>query len=539
MEYYEFRQSDAFDFARQSGIDAQQKNGELQFLYCPFCMGGKRRDKSSFSINLQTGQYKCLRESCGVSGNMITLAKEFSWFSLGRDYDEYYKTNNRKRFRSFKKMEPIKPKPAAIAYLESRGVSQKTAEKYQITVQKEHENILVFPFLDEKGQMQYIKYRKTDFDRAKDKNKEWCEPNCRPILFGMFQCDPEIKTFILTEGQIDSLSVSEAGISNAVSVPTGAKGFTWVPHCWDWMQQFDTLIVFGDNEKGKITLLDDMSRRFRGTVKVVRQQDYKGCKDANELLQKFGKEAVRKAVENAEAVPIMHVKDLSTVEWIDLFSLPKISTGIKSIDSVLSGGIYLGQTAILTGKRGDGKSTLASQILANALNDRKKVFVYSGELPNCFFKNWFDRQVAGKKNVIDRAKEDGSVSYYITKEKSEKISEWYRGSIYIFDNDSIEDDEIDNLLRIIEKSIQQYEIELVLLDNLMSALDIGLDTDLYRAQSKFVDKLVKMAKRYNVAIILVVHPRKNRFSTDDTDEVSGSADITNKVDVVMTYKSSF
>ena len=305
------------------------------------------------------------------------------------------------------------------------------------------------------------------------------------------------------------------------------------------MQQFDTLIVFEKKKKGKITLLDDMSRRFRGTVKVVRQQDYKGCKDANELLQKFGKEAVRKAVENAEAVPIMHVKDLSTVEWIDLFSLPKISTGIKSIDSVLSGGIYLGQTAILTGKRGDGKSTLASQILANALNDRKKVFVYSGELPNCFFKNWFDRQVAGKKNVIDRAKEDGSVSYYITKEKSEKISEWYRGSIYIFDNDSIEDDEIDNLLRIIEKSIQQYEIELVLLDNLMSALDIGLDTDLYRAQSKFVDKLVKMAKRYNVAIILVVHPRKNQFSTDDTDEVSGSADITNKVDVVMTYKSSF
>ena len=141
--------------------------------------------------------------------------------------------------------------------------------------------------------------------------------------------------------------------------------------------------------------------------------------------------------------------------------------------------------------------------------------------------------------IIDRAKEDGSVSYYITKEKSEKISEWYRGSIYIFDNDSIEDDEIDNLLRIIEKSIQQYGIELVLLDNLMSALDIGLDTDLYRAQSKFVDKLVKMAKRYNVAIILVVHPRKNQFSTDDTDEVSGSADITNKVDVVMTYKSSF
>ena len=70
----------------------------------------------------------------------------------------------------------------------------------------------------------------------------------------------------------------------------------------------------------------------------------------------------------------------------------------------------------------------------------------------------------------------------------------------------------------------------------MTALDIGLDIDLYRAQSKFVDKLVKIAKNYNVAVILVVHPRKNSLGADDNDVVSGSSDITNKVDVVMTYK---
>lgn len=70
----------------------------------------------------------------------------------------------------------------------------------------------------------------------------------------------------------------------------------------------------------------------------------------------------------------------------------------------------------------------------------------------------------------------------------------------------------------------------------MTALDVGLDVDLYRAQSKFVDKLVKMAKRLNIAVILVVHPRKNRFGGDETDEVAGSGDITNKVDIVMTYK---
>lgn len=76
--------------------------------------------------------------------------------------------------------------------------------------------------------------------------------------------------------------------------------------------------------------------------------------------------------------------EIADIKAVDLFSLPKISTGIAGIDKVLSGGIYLGQTVILTGKRGDGKSTLGSQILANALDNGKSVFAYSGELPDYF-----------------------------------------------------------------------------------------------------------------------------------------------------------
>lgn len=537
MSYYEFKESDAWDFSRSSGIAAKQKGEELQFLSCPYCRGGRNGDKGTFSINLRTGQFKCLRSSCSVSGNMVTLAKDFDWFSLGRDVDAYYKAGNRHKYRRFqKKTEPIKPKPAAVTYLESRGISSGTTEKYQITVQTKNENVLVFPFLDAAGVMQFVKYRKTDFDRGKDTAKEWCEANCKPILFGMYQCNPGNKTLIMTEGQIDSLSVAESGIENAVSVPTGKNGFTWVPYCWDWLQQFETLIVFGDNENGSITLLDDMKRRFRGTIKAVKQQDYKGCKDANELLQKYGKEAVRRAVEWAECVPVQRIIRLSDVKTVDLFSLPKISTGFKTLDKVLAGGIYLGQTVIVTGKRGDGKSTFTSQILVNALDQGIRVLAYSGELPDYFFKRWMDFQAAGKHNVIDRAAENGNISYFVTNEKISKIEEWYRERAYLYDNQSTSDDELEDLLQTIEKAVQQYGIQLVLLDNLMTALDVGMSVDLYRAQSKFVDKLVKMAKRLQVAVILVVHPRKNRFGNDDTDEVSGSADITNKVDIVMTYK---
>lgn len=533
MSFYEFKESDAWEFARRQGIQTKQKGEELHFIHCPYCRSTK--DKWTFAIDLRTGQFKCLRASCSQTGNMITLSKDFD-FSLGRDVDEYY-NRNRKQYRVFQKpMAEIKPKVEALDYLQKRMISESVAEKYQITTHKDKPSVLVFPFMDDVGNIVFVKYRKIDYDPKKDNSKEWCETNCKPILFGMYQCNTNNKTLVLTEGQIDSLSVIEAGIENAVSVPTGKNGFTWFPHCWNWLQQFTELIVFGDCENGTITLLDEMKIRFPGTVKAVRQEDYKGCKDANELLMKYGKDAVRYAVNNAEIQPIRAVKELADVKAVDLFKLPRIATGITKIDSVLSGGIYLGQTVIITGKRGEGKSTLASQIVANALDAGKKIFAYSGELQDYFFKRWLNLQLAGKQKVIERTEVDNTKSYYITNSIDEKISEWYRGRAYLFDNMAVEDEELTELLNIIEKAVRQYGIDLVLLDNLMSALDIGMNVDLYRAQSKFVDKLVKLAKRLNVVVILVAHPRKNKFSSDDTDEISGSADITNKVDIVMTYK---
>lgn len=536
MSFYEFKEQDARFFAQHIRAEVRQRGEELQFKDCPYCRSGKSgKDKWTFSVNLRNGQNKCLRSSCSTSGNMITLSKDFD-FSLGPDIDTYYKRSV-KRYRTFKKSgKAIEPKPKAIEYLNGRGISEAVARRYQLTVCRDKENILVFPFLDETGQMQFIKYRKTDFQPETDRNKEWCERDCKPILFGMYQCNLQNKTLILTEGQLDSLSVAESGIENAVSVPTGKNGFTWFPHCWDWLNQFDTLIVFGDCERGEVTLFEDMQRRFPGVVKVVQQSNYRGCKDANELLLKHGAAAVRQAIEQAKAVPIKQIKDLSTVRSVDLHTLPKIPTGIKELDRVLSGGIYLGQTAILTGKRGDGKSTLGSQILANALQAGKSVFAYSGELPDYSFKRWLDSQLAGRRNLFDRAAADGSISYHLSKSTSERIGDWYRGRAYLFDNQAADDEELSDLLKVIEKAVQQHGIEFVLLDNLMTALDVGMEQDLYRAQSKFVDKLVKLSKRMNIAVLLVAHPRKNTFGKDDTDEVAGSADITNKVDLVMTYK---
>lgn len=531
---YEFSREDAYRFAKDRFIDVKERGNELQFKLCPYCHGGNGgKDKGTFSIDLRTGKFKCLRASCNAHGNMITLSRDFD-FSLGSQVDEYFKSQ--KKYRRFKRPEkPIEPQEPAIEYLKKRGISSEVAKRYEITIKQETNNILVFPFYDEKGELQFIKYRKTDFDKEKDKNKEWCEKDCKPILFGMKQCS-SFERVVITEGQLDSLSVAEAGIENAVSVPTGANGFTWVPYCWNWLTQFKEIVVFGDYEKDTITLLDEISKRFSNKVKHVKESDYLGCKDANEILMQHGPEAIQKAVENAVTLPVNRALSLADVENVNIFEIPKLKTGLKELDDTLYGGIPFGIVCLVAGKRGDGKSTLTSQIMGQAVEQGYITFAYSGELPNYLYKSWFDFQVAGRNHITEN-KKDGRINRFITNPNQRLINDWYRGKAFIYDNRIVEDEEQEDLLKTITQAIMQYGVKVILIDNLMTAMyiDEKQGSDKYDQQGRFVRALTRIALQHDCLILLVAHRRKNAFTADTNDEVSGSGDITNLAGMVLSY----
>ncbi|WP_104804869.1 AAA family ATPase [Blautia marasmi] len=540
---YEFKEADAYAFARHVGIRAKQRGHNLHFQTCPYCRSAK--DKDTFAIDLETGQFKCLRASCGVSGNMIQLSRDFD-FSLGYTVDEYYRPKKKyKRLPTPK--EPIVPRDKAVAYLESRGISAEVAKRYEITVHARHENTLVFPFFDEKGILQTIKYRDTEHFPGKkftDKDgkerkspKEWIEEDSRPILFGMKQCNDKFDRLVVTEGQLDSLSAATASIENAVSVPNGSQGMTWIPYCFNWVSKFEEIVVFGDFEKGRMTLLEDFQKRFPNKIKHVREQDYRECKDANELLQKHGKDAVRQAVENAVPAPVNRVLPLAEVESVNIYELPKLKTGISQLDRTLYGGLPFGMVCIIAGKRGDGKSTLASQIMANAVEQDLYTFAYSGELPNYLYKSWFDFQVAGRNHIVENQTEYGTVNRFITNKNQELINTWYADKAYIYDNRIIDGDEKEDLLKSVEQAIMQYGIKVVLIDNLMTAMYIDelQGSDKYDQQGRFVRELTKIAIRYDVLILLVAHRRKNAFTSDANDEISGSGDITNLAGITLSY----
>ena len=242
------------------------------------------------------------------------------------------------------------------------------------------------------------------------------------------------------------------------------------------------------------------------------------------------------AVENAIEQPVKQVVELADVKRRDLKDIPKFKTGFRQLDAFLGGYFYGGQLIILTGKRGQGKSTVANEFCVSALQQGKSIFAYSGELPDWQYKSWIDFQIAGPQNIVENTLPDGSVKRFITNSNQDQIENWYRGKFYLYDNNAVEDDELVDLVTTIEHSVMQYGIDLVIVDNLMTALDVDMSADEYRCQSKFVKKLSRLAKRLDVVVILVAHPRKNSFTKDENDAVSGSADITNAADIVMTFK---
>ena len=294
--------------------------------------------------------------------------------------------------------------------------------------------------------------------------------------------------------------------------------------------------MFGDFEKDKITLIDTLLKRLPKSqiVRCVQKIDYLCEKDANDILNKYGKDAILKAVENAKIPDIKYVKQLADVEAVNLMQLPKIRTSIKPIDRAL-GGLYMGQVVLLSGKRGEGKSTFASQLIAEAIEQDYNIFAYSGELPAYHFKNWLDLQIAGRKHIESVINEHNDMEYYLMPETVKTINNWYRDRAYIFDNSAVQDEEYEGLLKVVEDAVCRYNLKLVMIDNLMTALDDDPNSDLYRKQSMFVKNLSKMAKAYDIVALLIAHPKKSKEEFNN-DSVSGSSDITNAVDVVMNYE---
>lgn len=178
----------------------------------------------------------------------------------------------------------------------------------------------------------------------------------------------------------------------------------------------------------------------------------------------------------------------------------------------------------MSGLRAAGKSSIISQFSIEAAEQGYRVALFSGELTAKNLLKWLLLQAAGKNYVASTSFEN----YYVVRQPyDEVISKWLDNKVYVYNN--YYGNEFEAIMKKLQECVTEHKVDLIILDNMMTLNISALDMDKYRQQSIFVEFLETFAKKNNVHIVFVAHPRKS-IGFLRLDDVSGSNDIVNRVD---------
>lgn len=212
----------------------------------------------------------------------------------------------------------------------------------------------------------------------------------------------------------------------------------------------------------------------------------------------------------------------------DVLNLPVkaesfIKTGITLIDTKMRG-LKKEYVSVISGLRGSGKSSIISNICLECVNSGGNVAVFSGELTPKNFMRWMNLQAAGKGNTEPTQFEG---YYNVSRERQELIAKWLGNHFWLYNNEY--GNNFQAIIAQFEKKIEDNKLDLLILDNLMSFNISNLADNKYDAQTRFVLDLQRLAKRKEVHIVFVAHPRKV-MGLLRLDDISGTADLGNAVD---------
>ena len=181
---------------------------------------------------------------------------------------------------------------------------------------------------------------------------------------------------VIVEGEIDALSIVQAGIDSVVSVPDGAPAitaknytakFTYLDQEPDPFDGVEKIILAVDSDEPGQVLQRELGRRL-GTDRCYFVTWPKGCKDANDVLLNYGPDALRTCIETAAPFPVqdvINVRDL-TESMFDRYMkgvARGLSTGWQNVDAHYT--IQAGQLTVVTGIPGHGKSEWLDALMIN------------------------------------------------------------------------------------------------------------------------------------------------------------------------------
>lgn len=423
-----------------------------------------------------------------------------------------------------------------VEYFAKRGITVDTLKRNKIEFE---DGFIKFPYFWN-GDLVNIKYRSLDkkFKQTPDRDR---------VFYGLDDVTDE-NEIIITEGEIDKLSLEEVGYTNVISVPDGApspntKGFKskfdYIDNCIDIFNDATKIILAVDNDAPGMTLQRELIRRL-DPIKCWRMVWPEGCKDANDVLCKLGKAHLINVVEDAVLVPIKGIYSANDFRQ-DIFDEYReggikggVSTGLNNVDQFYT--VKEGQISIVTGIPSHGKSSWLTAALINiARKDGWHFAIFSPENNpvNQFIQRMASTYIGKPFNKGYRER--------MTPEEIESAILWLSGRFKHLMPGIDMQYRVDDILKLAQICVKRHGIKGMVVDP-WNEIDHTRPGNLSETEyiSQSLTKFRAFSRAYDVHVWVVAHPMKpqkdkatGKYPPPTAYDISGSAHWRNKADNVL------